>query len=131
MLKTYQGSGKAASSGTQILVFWEAWCPYSQLAVPSMERIHQKYRSQGLDVLGLTRVNRSSSDEMVMDFIKDTGITYSIVQENGSAWSYFDCRGTPWVVVAQDGMMVWENVFDIPEQFPEIMLEQLVKAKSG
>ena len=49
----------------------------------------------------------------------------------GDIWNYFDCDGTPWIAVVQDGIMVWENYYNNPESFPYEIMDQLVAAGSG
>jgi serine/threonine protein kinase len=127
----FQGSFDRELEGTQVLIFWETCCPFSQRTIPSMERIHQRYRDQGLEVIGLTRVTRSSTDQKVREFVSENRITYPILKDSGAAWSYFDCEGTPWITVVQDGAMIWEMDIDTPENFPDEILQKLVGAGRG
>ena len=123
---TFQGSTLSSRPNTKVLIFWETWCPFSQRTVPAMERIYQQYRGRGLEVIGITQLTRSATEEKVRDFISQKGVTYPILKSDGTAWNYFDCQGTPWIAVVQDELLVWEGYIDNPELFPEEFLRSLI-----
>ena len=127
----FQGDLDPESQGTHVLIFWETWCPFSQRAVPKLEEFYQRYRDQGLDVVGLTRVNRSSTPQRVRDFIVEKGISFPILKTDDRAWKYFDVGGTPWVTVVRDGDVVWENYVQTPEEIPAQVFEGLVGSSHG
>ena len=74
------------------MVFFEEWCPFSQNAMPRAEKTYQQYRGQGLDVIGFTDVDRSSTDDDMRQFLADKDITFTAVKENGRLWNFFNCR---------------------------------------
>lgn len=49
----FQGDHDPDRHGTQLLVFWETWCPFSQRALPRIEEFYRTYH-QDLQVVGLT-----------------------------------------------------------------------------
>ncbi len=125
--RIYQGAFQDGEPGIKILVFWETWCPYSQRAVPKIDQIYREYKAFGVDVLGLTRVRRSSTDEKVTAFLRDNDVSFANVKETGRAWNYFDCRGTPFVVVTHDNEIVWEDVVPSAEAFSDRIIEGLLR----
>ena len=131
ILASFQGELDPNHQGAQILVFWESWCPFSQRTVPKLEDYYQRYRSQDLDVIGVTEVNRTATNETVSDFIEDKGISFPIIKVDGQLNKYFGQSGTPFVTVLKDGVMVWENFVDTPEKIPSIMFEGLLAEDSG
>ncbi len=104
----FQGKAKPGDD-TRLLVFWEEWCPFSQRALPRLEKHYQNYRSSGLEVLALTRVNRNATDEKVERYLEDNDISFTVVKEDGRAWNWFDCTGTPSIYLVREGRVIWEN----------------------
>jgi len=126
--RRYQGDPDIGGD-TQLLVFWETWCPFSQRTVPRLEQAHLRY--ENLEVLGLTMARPPSDDEKVEAFIRDKGLTFAVAKSNRTPWAYFDVPGTPWIVLAKDGRMVWENSMDTPEDLLDGILEGVLAAKAN
>ena len=57
------------------LNFWATWCLPCKEEMPSMERLHQRYKSRGFVVLGLS-VDRNGP--AVPPFVKRLGLTFPI-----------------------------------------------------
>jgi len=126
----FQGEIDPDHSGTQVLVFWESWCPFSQRTVPKMEDMYLRYQSQGLEVVGLTRITRSSTTGTVREFVQDKNISFPVAQTDGRLNSYFGQRGTPFIAVLKDGVMVWEYVLDTPEKMSTSLIQGLLASES-
>ncbi len=126
--KSFQGSFDSDAGGTQLFVFWETWCPFSQRAMPRLEEFYQRYRDQGFTVVGFTKITETSTDEKVEAFIGQNGLTFPVLKENGRASKYFGVQGYPSIVVVRDGRMVWEQKVPTSEPITETMLEELVRA---
>lgn len=109
--KWYQGQDKIdlSGKGTTLVVFWETWCPHCQREVPKLEALYESYNSKGLQLVGLTKVTRSSTDETVNQFIADKKLSYPVAKENGSASTYFGVSGIPAAAVVKDGEIVWRG----------------------
>ncbi len=96
--------------------------------MPWLETVYQRYKDENLNVIGLTMVSRSATDERVRAYIHDNDITYPILKENGIAREYLNMSGTPFMTFIRDGMLVWEHKLPT-EQFPLQLVEQLIKAE--
>jgi thiol-disulfide isomerase/thioredoxin len=109
--KWYQGESDVDLAGdkTTLLVFWEVWCPHCQREVPKMEALFESLKGDGLQVVGLTRITKSATDEKVANFIKEKEIGYPIAKENGSISQYFNVSGIPAAAVVKDGKVVWRG----------------------
>lgn len=57
------------------LNFWATWCLPCKEEMPSMERLHQRYKSRGFVVLGMS-VDRNGP--AVAPFVKRLGLTFPI-----------------------------------------------------
>jgi thiol-disulfide isomerase/thioredoxin len=127
----FQGDFEPSEQGAQLLVFWETWCPFSRRALPRLEEFQRRYQDSDFQIVGLTQVNRSATEEKVRDFIDKEKITFPVLKHDGSSLDYFGMRGTPWGAVIKDGMVIWEDVVDTPEVLSGMMLEGLVKSAGG
>jgi thiol-disulfide isomerase/thioredoxin len=109
--KWFQGENDIdlTSSKTTLLVFWETWCPHCKREVPKLQQLYDSLKSEGLQVLGLTRITKSSTEEGVEAFIKEHEITYPIAKENGKSNAHFAIRGIPAGAVLKDGKVIWRG----------------------
>jgi thiol-disulfide isomerase/thioredoxin len=107
--KWYQGSVDHQNGNTTLLVFWETWCPHCQREVPKLQQMYDKYKGRGLQVVGLTKLTRSATDEAVETFIDEKNVGYPMAKENGNASSYFNVSGIPAAAVVKDGKVVWRG----------------------
>lgn len=95
--------------------------------MPWLEKVHERYGEDELRIVGLTRVTRTATDEWVRRFIRENGITYPMVKENGAARQYFKMPGTPFMIVVRDGRLLWEHQL-LTEQFPEHLIRMIIAA---
>jgi thiol-disulfide isomerase/thioredoxin len=109
--KWFQGQDKIdlSGKGTTLVVFWETWCPHCQREVPKLEALYDSYNPKGLQVVGLTKVSRSATDEGVSQFITEQKLTYPVAKENGAASTHFGVSGIPAAAVVKDGHIVWRG----------------------
>jgi non-specific serine/threonine protein kinase/serine/threonine-protein kinase len=128
IVKAFQGSPEIPEDGPQMLVMWETWCPFSQRIVPIAEKMFRRHQESGLSVTGLTRVNRSSSDERVELFIRDQQLSFPVLKDSGKSWSYFEAVGTPYVVLLVDGRVVWKDSVDSPADLSDRLVRDLMAA---
>lgn len=105
----FQGETTMASGKATLIVFWESWCPHCQREVPNLQATWEKYGSQGLNMVGLTRISKTSTPEKVQEFIKEHGVTYSMAKEGGDISERFGVRGIPAAAVVKDGKIVWRG----------------------
>ncbi len=103
----YQGTATDLNSGVKALVFFETWCPFSQRYLPKIERLNRQYGSLGVDLIGLTMVDRSASDESVRDFIAKNGVSFRVAKETGRVKNYFDIQYVPSTVLLHEGEVIW------------------------
>ena len=107
----FQGEGEVniASDQATLVVFWEEWCPHCKREVPNLNETYGKFKGQGLQVIGLTKITRKSTEETVTAFIAETGVAYPMAKETGDMSSYFNVSGIPAAAVVKDGTIVWRG----------------------
>ena len=74
--KWYQGQDKIdlASNDTTVVVFWETWCQHCRREVPKLQQMYNEFKDAGLQLIGVTRVSRSSTDQTVQDFLAQSEV---------------------------------------------------------
>ncbi len=109
--KWYQGKDqvKLDGSGTTLVVFWEEWCPHCRREVPELVKTYDALKGQGLQVVGLTKITKSSTEEKVQAFISEQKINYPIAKETGALSEHFGVSGIPAAAVVKDGKIVWRG----------------------
>ena len=76
-LKALAGDPIVLSSYTGkvlVLNLWATWCGPCRLEVPELIKLHKEYRSQGLEVVGLSTENPESSAAAVRKFVQDFNV---------------------------------------------------------
>ena len=64
-----------SSDTPTLLVFWEIWCPHCRREVPELQKTWDTYKGK-IQMVGLTKISRSATEEKVNEFIKDNKVTY-------------------------------------------------------
>lgn len=110
MEKWYQGEGEVdLSKGTTLVVFWEVWCPHCRREVPELKATYESFKGKGLSVVGLTKITRSATEESVLEFVKEQGVSYPLAKENGDMSREFNVSGIPAAAVVKDGKIIWRG----------------------
>lgn len=78
--------------------FWATWCGPCRMMTPVLQRLHTRYASQGLVVVG---VNVDESGPAVVPRFRERfGIQYPLVYDVGSTWSTrYGVEGLPTLVL--------------------------------
>lgn len=108
--KWYQGSPSQfkLEKGLTVLVFWEAWCPHCQRELPLMQELYGVMQKD-LQVVALTKVTKSSTDEKVQAFIAENGLSFPVAKEDGSVSTQYAVTGIPAAALVKDGVVVWRG----------------------
>lgn len=108
--KWYQGESDVhIDKGPTLVVFWEIWCPHCKREVPKLEATYEKYKGKGLQVVGLTKITKSATEEKVQEFITEQKVSYPMAKETGEMSDYFAVSGIPAAAVIKDGKVVWRG----------------------
>jgi peroxiredoxin len=66
-------------AGKVLLVnLWATWCGPCRLETPELIKLHQEFRSQGVEMVGLSTENPDSSADAVRQFVHDFNVDYRI-----------------------------------------------------
>jgi peroxiredoxin len=91
-----------------LLNFWATWCRPCASELPHLQRLHEKYRDQGLVILGIS-IDGPDSAANVGSEIKQAGVQYPILlDEETHVVGTYDPKGTaPFTVfIDRDGVAV-------------------------
>lgn len=66
-------------NGKVLLVnLWATWCGPCRLETPELVKLHKEFRSQGVEVVGLSTENPDASAEKVREFVQNFDVDYRI-----------------------------------------------------
>lgn len=78
-------SGESASlsdyrGGPVLLNFWATWCTPCRTETPFLQSLHEEFRSDGLQVVGVSMDSPGSLND-IRDFMQEMGVTYDILYD--------------------------------------------------
>jgi len=121
------GPGIADNKGKVIvLAFWNEWCPHCRRELPNLQAWNDKYASQGLVIIPVTKHTKSQTDAKVEKFLVESNIALPCAVESAGYVSSGDygVSGVPaGVVIGRDGKVVWRNH---PARLSEERLEEIL-----
>lgn len=120
-----QGNAPDVTQGkATLVVFWEVWCPHCKREVPKLQETYTKYQGKGLQMVGVTKMTKGSTEDQVKEFIASQKVSYPIAKEAGEETSaYYGVKGIPAAVVIKDGKVVWRGH---PARLNDQMLDQFI-----
>ena len=121
-LSTYKGN-------VIVLNFWATWCEPCKVEIPLLITLHDKYRAQGLTVIGLA-LDRHV--EKVQEFVQRLGMNYPIFMigpDHSIDKAYAPRWGVPaTVVIRRDGVICRRQIGALSEGNFEKRLLELLRA---
>jgi thiol-disulfide isomerase/thioredoxin len=118
-----------------LLDFWATWCGPCRTQIPELVKLDQRYRDQGLELIGLTG-DEKSEQKKVEAFMKEFGMNYKVAYDNHWLSRAFlkgseDETGQPPIpqlfVISRDGRVVDHLVGagHAPETLEKIIKQEL------
>jgi peroxiredoxin len=93
-----------------LLNFWSPTCPPCALEMPELEKLHRRYATRGLTIVGIVEME-SSADE-ARRFVEERGVTYPIVLDlDGAIGARYRLEAHPTsVLLDARGTVRFENL---------------------
>lgn len=90
-----------------VVEFWATWCPPCRASIPHLVKLHNKYKDEGVVIIGLT--DEDYDRAKIGEFVQKMNMTY-IVGTGSTSGPEYGVRGIPHaVVVGRDGRQVWRG----------------------
>ena len=84
--KTHWSAEDYPNNKLTILYRWETWCPYSKMLSEKLKAAYNRYKNDGLEILGIV----TGSSEEPENYVKENGITWPNALEKYYAYSTWD-----------------------------------------
>lgn len=87
--------------------FWGTWCPPCRKAVPHLQELYEKYKSKGLEIVGLNYREGAGAkaEEKVRKFAEKNGLTYQLALGTDTIRDQVDgFRGYPTLLFFDRGL---------------------------
>jgi RNA polymerase sigma factor (sigma-70 family) len=105
-----------------LLDFWGAWCGPCVEKLPRSEELYQKYKDQGLVVIG---VHSANDAEKLRRVLEEKKITFPVVHDRGATADRYAIEAWPtYFLIDKAGKVVWGFKHDPPE---EKQIEELLR----
>jgi peroxiredoxin len=131
-----------------LVVYFAPWCPNWKNQAPFVQKLHEKYSSQGLGVIG---VGEYDSVEAIKKSVEEFKITFPVVYESNSRdakqkTTHYEYRkaagdsrnwGSPWNVFIEtarlnkEGKVLIEKTFVVNGELIEGETENFIREKLG
>lgn len=106
-----------------ILHFWATWCPYCKKLQPGLEKLHKKYQSQELQLIGISF--REDPGTYPQTVLNNRGHEFTTLVDGDHVAELFGVSGTPTTLfINADGLILGVTRTSNPED-PD--LEKAVK----
>jgi len=88
-----------------VLNFWATWCPPCRLEMPSMERLYQEFKGEGLEVVAINFMER---EKPITSFLKENGFTFPVLlDKKGEIARNYGVHGLPVTfLIARNGNLL-------------------------
>jgi hypothetical protein len=87
----------------------EAWCPFSARELPRLQEIYDTYRGNGLEMVGLMKLNKGSTEEIVQGYLDGYGVTFPVARVVEDSPPDVYPGGVPYAVIAKRDTIVWRG----------------------
>jgi thiol-disulfide isomerase/thioredoxin len=102
---SYMGKQPELAGKPLLVEFWATWCPPCRKSIPHLNQIYAKYKSQGLQIVGIT----DEDETTVKKFQKQIPMDYNVaINTPGSIYEQFGIKAIPTAfLVDKSGKIVW------------------------
>jgi peroxiredoxin len=131
-----------------MIVYFAAWCPNWKHEAPFAQKLYEKYKNQGLDVIGVSEYDTVEASKKDLEM---KGITFPVVFESDTREAkqktlHYDYRkatgdtrnwGSPWNVIfkpkdmKKDGDILIEKAFIANGELIETEAEKFIREQLG
>jgi peroxiredoxin len=94
-----------------LIDFWQTWCPPCVEEIPYLKSLQQKYKSQGLVILGVTDRLGQDGVEKWREMAREKAINYAtLIDEKGTIAAQYNVSGYPHkFIIDRNGRLVYDK----------------------
>jgi len=120
-VKIVENKPAAIKGRPRIIEFWATWCGPCVKNIPHLNELHQKYKDQGLVIIGIT----DESLKTIRHFMRDNPMHYAVaIDAKDELSKVFGIKGIPHaLLVDPSGTIVWEGH---PSSLKESQIEKVL-----
>ena len=134
-LPLLDGKGRASIAPGRVTIvdFWATWCAPCRVSMPRVQTVWHEYRPRGVDLYSVDTDDPGAEREMqVHEFLRDNGLDFPIVLDDGTASNAFAVAVLPTMLVLdRDGRVVWTHVGVLNSSGEHALREVLDSALAG
>lgn len=120
-----QNLGELISNKYALINVWATWCPPCRAEIPDLILVNSQYRAKNVVVVG---VSVDGDVAPVAKFMKEKGINYPVLMDDGSLSGEFGIRGIPTTFfVDKQGRIVNKKIGADNAAFFSAQLDALVQ----
>jgi thiol-disulfide isomerase/thioredoxin len=113
-----------------VLDFWATWCGPCKMEIPHLIELQEKYRDQGLTIIGIT--HDENPDKDVPPYAAEVGMNYANVRGTEALKAEYGVFGLPTIVVYdRDGNQVLKRIGYIEKDELEGIIKPLLAPPSS
>jgi len=103
-----------------ILNFWATWCPPCRAEMPSMEKLYQRFKNQGLEILA---VDLGESAVTVRRFIQNNRYTFPVMLDTDNRiGSLYGIQAIPTTfIIDREGKIIARVIGSIEWDSPQVI----------
>jgi peroxiredoxin len=110
-----------------LLDFWGTWCVPCLKAMPDIQAIHETFKDQPVEIIGVSVETESKADPL--GYVKRKGYTYTIVTEGDKITKHYKVAQFPTVyVIDKNGIIIHAEHSGNRENFKEDLIDKIKNA---
>ena len=113
-----------ASTGT-VIVAMAAWCLPCREELPILVKLYDKYKSQGLKVIGISLDLDGPS--AILPILDKANVNFPVYWAGEKTANDFNIRAIPLLLLIKDGSIVEKVLGKRPEAFLDVKISDLLK----
>jgi len=102
-----------------VLDFWATWCGPCKVAMPAVQKLHEKFKDKPVSIFGLSCWESGDA----AGYMKKQNFTYGLLLKGDDVAKQYKVQGIPtFYVIGPDGSVLWNSVGFDPAHAADIEL---------